>query len=86
MYSLCVNMYCHRVTTHLHLTNISYTVFSNNFTDNKSHSAGNDIPHILWNIQGSVISHVLIIFPLKTLLIIKPSHCRPGEALRASGF
>ena len=26
MYCLCVNVYCHRVTTQLHLTNISYHI------------------------------------------------------------
>jgi len=28
MYCLCVNVYCHRVTTQLQLTNISYHVYS----------------------------------------------------------
>jgi hypothetical protein len=31
MYCLCVNVYCHRVTTQLQLINISYTIFQIKF-------------------------------------------------------
>ena len=31
MYCLCVNVYCHRVTTQLQLTNISYHIIRHSF-------------------------------------------------------